>query len=362
MRLWLALVVMFSACNETQSGTRPEPDFFCEVETFPRVDNPALLDVLLVIDDSASMESVQEQMPEHLALFGNVLENLDYRKLSLHLGVVSGDENAAGVLQTTPHVASCSPPDDSYLKYDDQLYFTCPDPSIGCAVGNYTGELGDTIACIGTLGSSGSSSQPLFESALRALDGSTPGNSDFLRENAFLYIIFITSGDDTSPLAVEEYASALQALKGDPGQIGIGTVRTSQSTRLIAMESRFPNRNSFALISEEWVDSLTLIAESLADVLGYPCLDTTLIDVNDLDPEQPGLQLDCAVSAGEPTPVTVPNCLMLTDLQPASNTPLPCWWVPPLEEGLDCQYGAVIETESRLGRAEMVCAGTCDSL
>jgi hypothetical protein len=98
-------------------------------------------------------------------------------------------------------------------------------------------------------------------------------------------------------------------------------------TRIKQFLDSFPNRSTFSTICQQDLSGgLTLIAQLLKTVIGSPCIDGTLADV---DPNTPGPQYDCSVSDitkyGKPDQkeTVLPECNNLTT--PASSTNLPCW-------------------------------------
>jgi hypothetical protein len=93
-------------------------------------------------------------------------------------------------------------------------------------------------------------------------------------------------------------------------------------TRLKFFLDQFPNRSTFTTICQQNLsDGLALIAQLLKTVLGDPCIEGKLADV-DLD--TPGPQYDCSVSdvtnVGKPTQTedVLPQCN-------ATNGNTPCW-------------------------------------
>lgn len=149
------------------------------------------LDILLVVDTSPSMAGEASRLETNLARFVAVLETLEGGMPNLQIGVVSADVAArGGRLESAPRIAGCSSPDGAFLR------------DIGYANGerdaNYTGPLADALACIATLPATGGDIEQPFEAAVRALDGSIPDNAGFLRDDAYLLIVFIGDEDDCS--------------------------------------------------------------------------------------------------------------------------------------------------------------------
>ena len=97
--------------------------------------------------------------------------------------------------------------------------------------------------------------------------------------------------------------------------------------RIKQLLDSFPNRSTFSTICQQDLSGgLTLIAQLLKTVLGSPCIDGTLADV---DPNTPGPQYDCSVSdvtnygKANQQETVLPECDNLTT--PASSANKPCW-------------------------------------
>jgi len=66
-------------------------------------------------------------------------------------------------------------------------------------VANFTApDIADVFTCIAALGETGCGFEQHLESMKRALDGTQPANANFLREDAYLAVIFIADEDDCS--------------------------------------------------------------------------------------------------------------------------------------------------------------------
>jgi hypothetical protein len=99
------------------------------------------------------------------------------------------------------------------------------------------------------------------------------------------------------------------------------------AVRMKELLDSFPNRNTFSTICQQDLSGgLQLIAELLKAVIGSPCIDGTLADV---DPNTPGPQYDCSVSdvtnfgAANQMETVLPACNNTTDPTMSSNKP--CW-------------------------------------
>ncbi|MCC6999726.1 MAG: VWA domain-containing protein [Deltaproteobacteria bacterium] len=164
------------------------------------------IDILFVIDNSGSMALEQSALATKLPDFINVLAALPGGLPNVHIGVVSSNMGAGtfslqscetangdrGVLQNSPKVAGCMPPQGRFIKDID---------SPTGRVRNYTGNLSDVFSCIGRLGIDGCGFEHHLGSMKAALDGSANENADFLRPNAFLAVIILADEDDCTSKA-----------------------------------------------------------------------------------------------------------------------------------------------------------------
>jgi hypothetical protein len=99
------------------------------------------------------------------------------------------------------------------------------------------------------------------------------------------------------------------------------------SVRLLEFLNQFPNRNTYSTICQQDLSGgLTQIAQLLRTVIGSPCIEGNLADV---DPQTPGEQYDCSVSdvrnfgKANQTETVLPQCNNADT--PASSTNKPCW-------------------------------------
>lgn len=105
--------------------------------------------------------------------------------------------------------------------------------------------------------------------------------------------------------------------------------------RLLHFAEAFPERNTFySLCNNDLSAGLTLVAQLIRRVLGNPCFETD-VDQTDVDPNNPGLQLQCTVSdvtnPGKANEIEkiLPPCKMADPATPAADTRQPCWYVEP---------------------------------
>ncbi len=170
------------------------------------------LDLLFVIDNSASTQDEQTALLASFSSFVTALDAFPSGQPNLHLGVVSstvkiGGQDVAsygaacveavgdnGLLHNTAGgvPAGCTAPNGRFIS-DTAL----PD---GTRQTNYTGRLADTFSCIADLGDGGCAFASPLEGMKRALDGSNPENTGFVRDNAVLGVVFLAPDDDGSIL------------------------------------------------------------------------------------------------------------------------------------------------------------------
>ena len=146
-------------------------------------------DLLVVMDDSASMAARQEELVAKLA---PELKKVPGGLPELRVKVVSSSVPAPG-LAAFPGCATSSPvpactPAAGYLLAT-QL---CGQQS------NYSGDFADAFRCTNRLGSAGCGWEQPLAAARAALEGDPGDGSRFLRKDAFLVLLIISDEDDCS--------------------------------------------------------------------------------------------------------------------------------------------------------------------
>ncbi|HUH05048.1 MAG TPA: VWA domain-containing protein [Kofleriaceae bacterium] len=198
----LAGTLLLAGCPAREVA-RVDPRPVKEGQTSIPVEINRDIDILFVIDNSGSMAEEQASLTGNFSRFINVLENIEGGLPNVHIGVVSSDVGAGpfnisgcsgngdnGALQSAPRGA-CTAPSGAYIQDIDD--------GSGGRTRNYGPDtLADTFSCIARLGIDGCGFEQQLESARRALNSSNPTNQGFLRQNAFLAVIFITDEDDCS--------------------------------------------------------------------------------------------------------------------------------------------------------------------
>jgi hypothetical protein len=180
------------------------------------------LDLLFMIDDSLSMQPLEDQMLANFPAFMQTLRALPGGLPDLHLGVVSSDMGAGmfqvpqcaiggdqGILQAIPR-GTCveSPVHGNFIAASENE-----------ANKNYDGTIEDAFTCIANLGQMGCGFEHQLESvavALGARGSAPPENAGFLRDDAMLGIVLLTNEDDCSAPADSTLFDPSSRLVSDP--------------------------------------------------------------------------------------------------------------------------------------------------
>jgi hypothetical protein len=171
------------------------------------------IDILFVVDDSGSMRQEQESLAGNFPRFIEVLESIEGGLPNVHLGVVSsnvgtGPGGGGGDACDQLGEVGGGRGDDGHLLVRDG----CPsltggarfiedivvDEETGTRSFNYTGDLATQFSCMAQLGTTGCGFEQHLESMKRALDPGNAANTGFLRDDAFLAVIFLQDEDDCS--------------------------------------------------------------------------------------------------------------------------------------------------------------------
>lgn len=169
------------------------------------------LDILFVIDNSASTRDKQTIFAENYPRFVQALDAFPTGRPNLHIAVVttSVDVGAGSAIGPACHPASGE--NGTLQNASRDTTFVCAAPTtdrylsdIAQADGtrkiNYTPPLETALSCISHVGDSGCGFEAPLEAMKRALDGSRPENAGFVRPGAFLAVVFLTDEDDCSAL------------------------------------------------------------------------------------------------------------------------------------------------------------------
>lgn len=200
VRLVLAFLIALLAACADRGGGREDPPSSSVVDTWLWwIPEPSRIDLLFVVDDSSSMAGEQAALAAGFPALVDVLEGLEGGLPDLHIGVVSTNVGAAG----QPGVAGCGRAgDDGRLQVPaactglDGSFISDLSDRRGGRIRNYAGELDERFACLAQLGTDGCGFEMPLEAMYRALQ---PGvNPGFLRDDAYLAVVFVTDEDDCS--------------------------------------------------------------------------------------------------------------------------------------------------------------------
>jgi hypothetical protein len=198
-------------CNYTPPPDGGAADAGAPSDAAPRPDLPKPtpgqpVDVLLVIDNSGSMEQEQEELLKEIGKLVEGLRDGTGKLPSLRIGVITTDLGAGnyslpscevtlgdqGKLQNAPRIAGCSGPNNPWIQFEENVAINVSGASPTVSA------LRDTINCIGRVGIQGCGFEFTLESARRAVDPVSNINPGFLRQGAALLVVFISDEDDCS--------------------------------------------------------------------------------------------------------------------------------------------------------------------
>lgn len=194
-----------------------------EVALLPATANHEL-DLLFVIDDSATMLDEQQRLAAAIPAFVQALSvstdgTSQPRPPSLHLGVVTTDLGTTGTADTTPGgtVANCmGAGKDAAMQHGsatfDGAFLRDESDGFGPRTTNYSGALTDVVAQMMNVGDQGCPIEQPLAAMERALGN--PANAGFLRDSARFAIVMMSNEDDCSFLHSSFLTSDTSTLGG----------------------------------------------------------------------------------------------------------------------------------------------------
>jgi hypothetical protein len=247
------------ACEDTRLTLRRPPG--TRVETFAQTEVPSL-DVLWVVDNSASMAEEQAALAQN---FGAFFEYLEDTGADYHIGVISTDVYSAG--------------------HRGQLQGEAPFISPRTP---YAAEVFSRSVQVGT---DGKGDEQGFRAALLALDEPLKStfNAGFQREDAYLYVIFVSDEDDKSFGEVTYFERRFESLKGlgNDRMVNLGAVvelapgscpDASPGTRYAALAERVGGLSRS--ICEDFGGALDALGFSAAGLKRVFTLDEAALDTS----------------------------------------------------------------------------------
>ncbi|GAB4512084.1 MAG: hypothetical protein Tsb0020_30010 [Haliangiales bacterium] len=207
----LASAVLLSAClsrevSKVEAGQQKQ-----EKKAIPVVAERDI-DILFVIDDSDSMAQEQASLVQNFPGFIDKLRSIEGGLPNVHIGVISTDMGARNGIANCDETGGKNGALQSDLVGNSAV---CSDGSVSLAdsfirdvdddgdpntprVTNYEGELENVFSCIAELGITGCGFEQQLEAMRASLTEASENDNGFLRDNAFLAVIFITDEDDCS--------------------------------------------------------------------------------------------------------------------------------------------------------------------
>ncbi len=163
------------------------------------------VDILFVVDNSASMAQEQQALTQTFPQFVDMLASMSGGMPDVHIGVISSDLGAGnyalpscevnggdgGKLMNTPRKAGCIPPQNPYISHVGGVTNV---PGAGSGIQ----KVKSAFSCIAEIGTGGCGFEQTIESARRALDPKLNANPGFIRNDAMLVVIFVSDEDDCS--------------------------------------------------------------------------------------------------------------------------------------------------------------------
>jgi len=191
------------ACN-AHPLEAPDPHPQQQNDQYYEVNPVRDIDILFMIDNSPSMKEEQENLARNFPSFIDELKKIPGGLPSVHIGIISSDLGAGltplmggctrvggdrGILQAK---AGCG------LNPNERFLVSVPNGTANPTV-NFMGDLGNVFSCMAKLGTSGCGYEHQLQSSRVALyEMTAPDNKGFLREQAYLALIYITDEDDCS--------------------------------------------------------------------------------------------------------------------------------------------------------------------
>jgi len=177
----LALALLVTACSEYELIRPDFTDVFFQ-------DPPSAVDILLVVDDSGSMQDEQTKLS---AGFEEFVEYFEFADVDYHIGVITTDMDAgqdSGKLQGDPRWIEPSTPDRATAFANNVQ-----------------------------VGIQGSGNERGLDAARVALGQEMLNgyNAGFIREEAYLSLIFVSDEEDSSWEPVANYINFFWSVKGN---------------------------------------------------------------------------------------------------------------------------------------------------
>jgi hypothetical protein len=163
------------------------------------------VDILWVIDNSGSMQNDQKRLADNFQTF--IHEFLD-RGLDFQMGITTTDATMRG--------------DGKRVGNSQQLNADWSSKNEGKFIRDFKRLI--------NVGTKGSPKEMGISSSVRFLQRyANLNNDEFVRDDAFLVIIYLSDEEDQSPLSVQHYANLIKGYKANPSDIKVYSITTDMS-------------------------------------------------------------------------------------------------------------------------------------
>jgi hypothetical protein len=233
---------------------------FDVVDTFTQ-DPPAQVDVLVVVDNSFSMEPYQEKLSTNFNAFVSFFQeaNVDYHIGAITTNIMDTDHGVSN--GCTPQQVEDIPPagqmvNDVFITQD-------------------TNNADEVFRDLVSAGVCGSGLEMGLEAAWLALNSEHPVNKTFFRKDASLSVLFVSDEEDGSPLPVRQYVDDMRdMIKGrDRQRFNISALVFDEGDGCDEEES------SFAARGDRYLEATRITGGVQGDICA-PNYDKTITDVS----------------------------------------------------------------------------------
>jgi hypothetical protein len=214
------------------------------------------LDLLFVIDDSSAMRPYQAALLANAPVFMNILSALPCFP-DVRIAVAHGSDGA--FVDPVP----CGAQAGARFLEDYQAGY----------VRNFSGTLSDAFSCLVQVGTAASSP----EQSLAITSNALAAHSDFLRDDAYLFVVIIAPEDDVSPEDPQAYAAALRGVKPLPNRILAAAIAPTQVQRLQSFIDAFGSQGVLTSIDQtSWAGAFGVLPSRIMGLIGPQCIEGVL--------------------------------------------------------------------------------------
>jgi hypothetical protein len=186
-RLSIAFISLNLGCSDYDLIKRDVGDVFYQLEA-------SEVDILLVVDNSCSMEPYQQKLSQN---FDNFLTFFVEGDVDYQIGVTT-----TTVIKPDPYGA-CTQADINAIPDAGGLV-------LGEVINSQTPNASELFSDLVNVGTCGNGSEMGLEAGLLSLE---QNGASLIREDAYLSVIFISDEQDTSPQPVNDYINAMRVYK-----------------------------------------------------------------------------------------------------------------------------------------------------